>query len=88
MVQEQFNSLIKDGKLTLAEIGVVYPEVRDLLLELLEQALITKSSKSRTEDGRQFYLWRRSDKRIRLLSTDGTLTMDDYEFVFMEERHG
>jgi|GEM_PF-3596862 len=88
MVQEQFNSLIKDGKITLDEIGVVYPEVRDLLLELLGQALITKEFRSRTEDGRKFYLKRRSDKRIRLRSTDGTLTMDDYEFVFMEERHG
>lgn len=88
MMQEQFNSLIKDGKITLDEIGVVYPEVRDLLLELLGQAMITKGLKSRTEDGRRFYLRLRSNKRIRLRSTDGTLTMNDYEFVFMEEQHG
>ncbi|MNW43419.1 hypothetical protein D3C74_206160 [compost metagenome] len=88
IVQEQFNSLIKDGKITLDEIGVVYPEVRNLLLELLGQAMIIKSLKSRTEDGCQFHLELRSDKRIRLRSTDGTLTMNDYEFVFMEEQHG
>ncbi|MDR5000448.1 TIGR02677 family protein [Brevibacillus parabrevis] len=88
MVQEQFNSLIKDGKITLEEIGVVYPEVRDLLLELLGQAMITKSLTSRTEDGRQVSLILRSRKRIRLRSTDGTLTMNDYEFVFMEEQNG
>lgn len=88
IVQEQFNSLIKDGKITLDEIDVVYPEVRDLLLELLGQAMITKSSKCRTEDGRRFSLRLRSSKRIRLRSTDGTLTMDDYEFVFTEEKNG
>ncbi|WP_372814983.1 TIGR02677 family protein [Paenibacillus sp.] len=88
MMQEQFNSLIKEDKITLEEIGVVYPEVRDLLLELLGQAMITKNLKSRTEDGRRFYLKLRSSKRIRLRSTDGTLTMNDYEFVFMEDQHG
>ncbi|ACT02923.1 TIGR02677 family protein [Paenibacillus sp. JDR-2] len=88
MIREQFNSLIKEGKITLDEIGVVYPEVRDLLLELLGQAMITKSLKSRTEDGRRFYVKLRSSKRIRLRSTDGTLTMNDYEFVFMEDQNG
>ncbi|GAA3401187.1 TIGR02677 family protein [Paenibacillus hodogayensis] len=88
MIREQFNNLIKEGKITLDEIGIVYPEVRDLLLELLGQAMITKSLKSRTEDGRQFNLKLRSSKLIRLRSTDGTLTMNDYEFVFMEDQDG
>ncbi|AIQ73006.1 TIGR02677 family protein [Paenibacillus odorifer] len=88
MIQEKFNSIIKDGKIILEEIGVVYPEVRDLLLELLGQAMITKKFESRTEDGRRFYLRLRSNKRIHLRSTDGTLTMNDYEFVFMEEMYG
>ncbi|MFD2334528.1 TIGR02677 family protein [Cohnella sp. GCM10020058] len=85
LVQEQFNSLITDGKIKLDEIGVVYPEVRDLLLELLGQAMTTKGLKGQTEEGLQFYLRLRSNNRIRLRSTDGTLTMDDYEFVFTEE---
>ncbi|MNC79965.1 hypothetical protein D3C75_1326080 [compost metagenome] len=50
--------------------------------------MITKKFESRTEDGRRFYLKLRSSKRIRLRSTDGTLTMDDYEFVFMEGNNG
>lgn len=85
MIQEQFNGLIKEDKITLEQIGVVYPEVRDLLLDLLGQAMITKNFKGRTEDGRRFYIKLRSSKRICLRSTDGTLTMNDYEFVFMED---
>ncbi len=87
MIQNQFNSLIKEDKIILEKIGVIYPEVRDLLLELLGQAMITKKSKGRTEDGRCFSIKLRSNERIRLRSTDGTLTMNDYEFVFVEDAH-
>lgn len=85
MAQDQFNSLIRDGKITLRQIGVVHPDVRHILLELLGQAITTESLRGTTENGCRFYLKLLSDQRIRLVSTDGTLTMADYEFVFTEE---
>jgi uncharacterized protein (TIGR02677 family) len=71
------------------DLKVVHPYQRTLLLNWIGMAMANKSPNDnsyfgKTENGYEYMIEKKSEKTVSLVSSDGTLKMPDYEFVFEE----
>lgn len=89
--QDKMLKLIKGGKIVLSEVGVLEPYHRKVILKWLSRSpdlRKTSNKKSipfRTETGLLFRVHKRTDDKIQVACTDGTLTSPDIEIIFERE---
>lgn len=78
-----FNSFIENNRLDFSKLPVLEPQVRDMFLAWLSKAMENKDFHGRTEDGREYYIENRDEKKTCVLQcTDGCFTMPAYVIVF------
>ncbi|MFF2755593.1 TIGR02677 family protein [Psychrobacillus sp. NPDC058041] len=89
--QDKLAKLIKDGKIIFSELDVLEPYQRKVILKWLSRSpdlRKTNNKKSipfRTETGLLFRVQKRSENKIQVTCTDGTLTSPDIEIIFEGE---
>lgn len=81
-------SLEKNGRIEFAELPVIEPDIREILLKWLSNALETADLAARTDEGRAYRLIC-NDKRKKCLvhCTDGNFTMPEITIVFQEDNN-
>ena len=83
--QALVDGLSSDGRsIVLASLGVQPPIVRKTLLNWISRCMGQGNWTAKTEDGRLVRLVRRSEAKIALECTDGTLQLPDLAFEFLE----
>ena len=83
---QKIRALEVNGRIDFSNLPVIEPEVREILLSQLSDALEDSGQTARMEDGRAFYLdTSRTNETCILKSTDGNLKMPCYAFVFSED---
>lgn len=77
--------LEKNGCIDFAELPVIEPRVREILLKWLSNAMEDGSFSAKTEDGRQYVLdLSQKNKKCVVRCEDGNLTMPAIRIVFQE----
>lgn len=81
--------LVNKKQFKINELEFVQPYQRTLLLNWIGKAMANKSPNDntyfgKTENGYEFMIIKKTEDKVTLASSDGTLTMPDYEFVFEE----
>lgn len=81
----KLRELEQDGRIDFGALPVIEPEIREILLNWLSNALEDSSKTARTEDGRLFHL-DETDIRQKcvLRARDGSMTMPRFVLVFEE----
>ena len=81
-------SLEKNGRIEFAELPVIEPDIREILLKWLSNALETADLAARTDEGRAYRLIC-NDKRKKCVvhCTDGNFTMPEITIVFQEDNN-
>lgn len=83
---QKIQSLEKDGKIDFAELPVLEPRIREILLKWLSDAMEDADFTARTDDGRRYVLDRsRMKERCVVHCEDGNFTMPRMTLVFQEE---
>lgn len=83
---QKIRSLEKEGKIDFAELPVLEPRIREILLKWLSDALEDADFTARTDDGRSYVLDRsRVKERCVVHCEDGNFTMPRMTIVFQEE---
>ena len=82
---EKIKKLEKNGCIDFSSLPVIEPEIREILLKWLSDALETADLAARTDDGRAYRL-ERGDKSRRCVvhCTDGNFTMPEFRMMFQE----
>lgn len=84
--QELLDSYVKGNRLEFAALPEIEPYVRDTFLMWLSKALEKKDQKSKTEDGRIYYIENPDEEeRCILKCSDGMFEMPAYTIIFKEE---
>ncbi|MEK5063651.1 TIGR02677 family protein [Cytobacillus sp. FSL R5-0596] len=81
--------LVNKKHFKIDELEVVQPYQRTLLLNWIGKAMANKSPNDntyfgKTENGYEYMIIKKTEDKVSLASSDGTLTMPDYEFIFEE----
>jgi uncharacterized protein (TIGR02677 family) len=89
--EELEKELVNKKQFNIQVLDFVQPYQRTLLLNWIGKAMANKSTKDdtyfgKTDNGYEYMIIKKTDEMVNLNSSDGTLTMPDYEFVF-EELH-
>ena len=80
---KKLGELERNGRIDFAELPVIEPRVREILLKWLSDALEDSGYAARTEDGRDFTLdMAHSDERCVVRCEDGNFTMPKISIVF------
>ncbi len=74
--------LLEMETIIIRDLGKVDPYIREILLKWITDAQNHENWLGRAEGTREFQLVLHSDKEIELLSSDGTLSLGDYEIWF------
>ena len=83
---KKIGELERDGRIDFAELPVIEPRVREILLKWLSDALEDWGYAARTEDGRDFSLdMTHADERCVVRCEDGNFTMPKLGIVFQEK---
>lgn len=80
--KELLDSYIKDNRLDFANLPVLEPYARNIFLTWLSKALERKDRRSKTEDGRTYYIEERTGSMCVVECTDGAFTMPEYTICF------
>ncbi|HBA97917.1 MAG TPA: TIGR02677 family protein, partial [Lachnospiraceae bacterium] len=72
----------KDNRLDFANLPVLEPYARNIFLTWLSKALERKDRRSKTEDGRTYYIEERTGSMCVVECTDGAFTMPEYTICF------
>ncbi|HBK60064.1 MAG TPA: TIGR02677 family protein [Firmicutes bacterium] len=80
--------IITEGRIALAELGPVDPNVRRVLLAWIDRCMISSDMRAKTETGDVVQLRLVNNDRIRLESSDGVLETPNYEFLVTPYRSG
>lgn len=85
---EKLRNLEQNGKIDFGNLQVIEPEIREILLNWLSNALEDAGKTARTDEGRVFVIdeteaW----QKCVLHCTDGNMTMPRFVLVFQEELH-
>jgi uncharacterized protein (TIGR02677 family) len=84
--KRKYLELVTKGNIiTIRDIAVAHPMVRETILEMVGRATVSTDGKGVTEEGRRFQMRFLSNAPAYLRCPDGTLTMGDIEIEFMEE---
>lgn len=82
--QELVQGLIQDKRIVFARLPILKPEVREILLVWISNALENSDRTARTEDGQDYYIDVTDAKeRCRVECEDGVFTMPKLELVFI-----
>ena len=82
---EKMKRLEKDGKIDFSELPVIDPDVREILLKWLSDALESASFSARTDTGRAYHLdMSRKSETCVVNCEDGCFTMPKLAIVFEE----
>ncbi|MEA4883575.1 MAG: TIGR02677 family protein [Clostridia bacterium] len=73
--------MIAGGRIALAELGRVDPNIRRVLLAWIDRCMLSSDLCAKTETGRRVELRLVDNTRICLESDDGILEMPNYEFL-------
>ena len=83
---EKIQALEQDGRIDFANLPVIEPRIREILLKWLSNAVEDSTSMARTERGRRYFLDRsREQEKCVIHCEDGNLTMPHFQIVFQEE---
>lgn len=83
---EKIQALEQDGRIDFANLPVIEPRIREILLKWLSNAVEDSTSMARTESGRRYLLDRsREQEKCVIHCEDGNLTMPHFQIVFQEE---
>ena len=83
---EKLQKLEKEGKIEFANLPVLEPRIREILLKWLSNAMESVDFTSRTEDGRRYRLDRSHvEEKCIVHCEDGNFTMPKLAIVFLEE---
>ncbi len=78
-------ALEREGRIDFADLPVIEPKVREILLKWLSDALEDAGHSARTDDGRQYNLdMNRAHERCTVHCQDGNFTMPRISIVFQE----
>lgn len=85
---EKLRSLEQNGKIDFGNLPVIEPEIREILLNWLSNALEDAGKTARTDEGRVFVIdeteaW----QKCVLHCTDGNMTMPRFMLIFQEDLH-
>ncbi|MBD8069866.1 TIGR02677 family protein [Bacillus sp. PS06] len=80
--QRLLTQLLEMEAIIIRDLGLVDPYIRETLLNWITDAQNNKNWIGRAEGIREFQLVLHSEEKIELLSSDGTLSMSDYELWF------
>ncbi len=84
--EARLQALEQDGRIDFSTLPVIDARLREILLKWISDALEAPDGRSRTEDGRLFFLDQsHSDQRCVVHCEDGNFTMPKLEIVFLEE---
>ena len=82
---KKIGELERDGRIDFAELPVIEPRVREILLKWLSDALEDGDYAARTEDGRDFALdMTHADESCVVRCEDGNFTMPKLSIVFQD----
>ena len=83
---EKIRELEKDGRIDFAELPVIEPRIREILLKWLSDAMEDVDFTARTDDGRRYILDRtRIAEQCVVHCEDGNFTMPRMTIVFQED---
>ena len=83
---EKLRSLEVNGKIHFAELPVLEPRIRGILLKWLSDVMESADFSARTDDGRRYTLDRSQMKETCVVHCeDGNFTMPKLSLVFQEE---
>lgn len=83
--KEKLLRLEKDGKINFAELPVIEPRIREILLKWLSDALESADLSARTDEGRRYVLDQsEADEKCIIHCEDGNFTMPKLTLVFEE----
>lgn len=82
----KLKKLERNGEINFADLPVIEPRIREILLKWLSDALESADFSSRTDDGRRYVLDRSHIKETCVVHcVDGNFTMPKMSIVFQEE---
>ena len=82
---QKLRALEQDGKIDFGTLPIIDPQIREILLTWLSNALEDHGKSARTEEGRPFRLDETcAGKTCILRASDGCLTMPHFVLVFEE----
>lgn len=83
---EKLRKLQKDGKIDFADLPVLEPRIREILLKWISDAMESADFSARTDDGRRYFLDRScAEEKCVVYCEDGNFTMPKMSIVFQEE---
>ena len=83
---EKLKELEKDGKIDFADLPVLEPRIREILLKWISDAMESANFSARTDDGRRYILDRScAQEKCVVFCEDGNFTMPKMSIVFQEE---
>ena len=83
---EKLRALEVNGKIQFAELPVLEPRIREILLKWLSDAMESVDFSARTDDGRRYILDRsQAEENCVVHCEDGNFTMPKLSIVFQEE---
>lgn len=83
--QRKIHSLEQNGCIDFANLPVIEPDIREILLKWLSNALEDSGNTAKTEDGRQYFLDLSNKKKTCVVHCeDGNFTMPQIKIVFQE----
>lgn len=83
---EKLRKLEKDGKIDFADLPVLEPRIREILLKWISDAMESTDFSARTDDGRRYFLDRScAEEKCVVYCEDGNFTMPKMSIVFQEE---
>ena len=83
---EKLRKLEKDGKIDFADLPVLEPRIREILLKWISDAMESADFSARTDDGRRYFLDRNcAEEKCVVYCEDGNFTMPKMSIVFQEE---
>lgn len=80
--EELVKDFISHGEIALANLEMVEPFLRKMILYWISRASASELGKGKTEYGSTYYIEKRSEDSIELRCSDGILRMPDYVFRF------
>ena len=80
----KINELEKDGMIDFAELPVLEPGIREILLKWISDALESADFSARTDDGRTYKLYKSDSETCVVHCEDGNFTMPRMRLVFDE----
>lgn len=82
--QKLVQELIQDNRIIFEKLPVLKPEVREILLVWISNALENTDKSARTEDGQDYYIdVSQAGERCQVECEDGIFTMPKLELVFL-----